>query len=116
MKSWFNSHINDVLEKLMSFYNTIENKRLLGGIINAITVFLRDGFAYIYLVVMVSKGNISISDFVLYFGAIAGFSSWITNIIRNTHEISRASYKISHVRSFFDMKNQEFKTFAIWLT
>lgn len=38
---------------------------------------IRDLGAYAYLIYMAASGNMTVSDFVLYFGAITGFSGFV---------------------------------------
>ncbi|MEG1621204.1 MAG: ABC transporter ATP-binding protein [Oscillospiraceae bacterium] len=80
----------------------IKNHGYIANIVNACTLLLRDGIAYTYLIISVSNGSISVADFVLYFGAIAGFSSFISTIFQDIGEMSGASYLINGLRDYFE--------------
>ncbi|MCM1364783.1 MAG: ABC transporter ATP-binding protein/permease [Faecalibacterium sp.] len=47
----------------------------------ALLNMLREVIAYAYLVYLVTKGSLSVADFVFYFGIITGFSNWICNFV-----------------------------------
>lgn len=103
MQKWLMDIKDRLLKEYMGFIAKIQNKKLLSAFTNVVTILLRDGFAYVYLIIMTLRGRIVISDFVLYFGAIVGFSSWITQLVNQSHEISSSSLQINNMREFFDI-------------
>lgn len=62
--------------------------------------FLRNGFAYLVLIGMVLENKISAAEFVLYFSAVGGFTTWITGILRCYLELARESLKLCRVREY----------------
>lgn len=63
-------NIEEKAEKLMVYHFSV----------TALLIFLRDGFAYVYLCCLYIGGGLSIGDFTFYFAAIAGVGSWLTKI------------------------------------
>ena len=102
MKPWFMTLRNNLLSEYMLLRKKIQNKYYMSGIIHGLTLLLRDGAAYIYLIYMVSNGKVDIGDFVLYFGAIAGFSGFINNIAGNINNINGANVQMNDARSFLE--------------
>ncbi|SHH71343.1 ATP-binding cassette, subfamily C [Clostridium collagenovorans DSM 3089] len=103
--------ILDIQKKLMNKEHKlqcqVEKKKYNAQIINAITLILRDGISYIYLIICVSNGSISVGDFVLYFGAITGFSGFVSEMVSNISELMDASSEISDVRQYIDYEDEE---------
>jgi ABC-type multidrug transport system fused ATPase/permease subunit len=46
-----------------------------------------------------------IGNFVLYFGAVAGFSTWLSGIVKNLNSLNSMSLDICDLREFLDMKD-----------
>lgn len=61
---------------------------------------LRNGIAYAYLLAITLQGNLSAGEFLLYFTAVMGFSSWITGILGGFTTLHRQSMEISMIREF----------------
>lgn len=68
---------------------------------------LRDGIAYAYLIYMTVQGEIGLGDFMLYFGAITGFSEWIVNIIWGIGNIKTGNIQLNYIRTFFDIPTED---------
>ncbi len=69
--------------------------------------FLRDGFAYAYLIVQTLQGKIGVGDFMLFFGAITGFSAWITGLVDQMSMLKTANVKMNDLRSFLDIPAED---------
>lgn len=105
MKQWFLDSRDIFLAMRSEWDRKVENRRLVTGFVNTITILLRDGLAYLYLIYMLANKNITVGDFVLYFGAITGFSNWITQLINQANEISSASLQIYDMREFLELQD-----------
>ena len=71
-------------------------------VINVInTVFT--GFIYYYLINRYLSGGIDISGFIVYFGLITGFNTWLMSVITNTEEVHRILLNIEDLRGFIDV-------------
>ncbi len=103
MKPWFLSIFQQVLKEDRKRLVREHKKEYLPKVADAAILLVRDGIAYAYLIYYILQGNIGISDFVLYFGAITGFSAFVTEIVSNYNEIVRSSLDITAVREFLDM-------------
>lgn len=107
MKNWFVSMKNTWLKRMLKLYSKSRSIYMISSFTDVFMIFLRDGLAYLYLIILVSRGDVSIASFVLYFGAIAGFSNWFNSIINQTHELSRASLLICDMREFLELDDAE---------
>ena len=61
---------------------------------------IREAAAYVYLLYRVIEGGMSVADFVLYFGVIAGFSAWLSGLFGQVTALSRISSTVNYVRTF----------------
>ena len=105
MINWLIPMRNNFLEAFIKLQYKIKNRYYMSGVVHGLTLLIRDGAAYAYLVYMVSNGNVEIGDFVLYFGAIAGFSGFINNIASHFNQIRSANVQMNDMRDFLENSN-----------
>ncbi len=100
-------------EKLLHERNDLERKISFKAFISALVdggiAFLRDGFAYVYLILQVVNGNLLVSEFILYIGSIIGFSVWISSFVNNAIILSADSISISDFREFMNKSDDNAK-------
>ncbi len=96
----------DVRENVYRTLHTLnikkERKLFLTNVVGLLATFLRNGIAYAYLIYLVIHGNMSASSFLLYLGAIGGFTAWVTGLLRDLLDIHKKSIGISIVREFLE--------------
>mgnify|MGYP004555388623 FL=1 len=102
MRCWLRSKLAALLSARRKWDCRTENRRYGAMLGNALTILLRDGFAYAYLIYKVSTGQIPLADFVLYFGAITGFSQWISSLVEQVSKIGTASLRVEDYRAFVE--------------
>ena len=102
MKDWFMDNFHYYLSKFFREYKKEKQTNAIGGIIDALIVFVRDGLSYLFLIGLYFSGKIIISDFVLLFGAIVGFSNWLSNIVEQINDYVAYSSQINIMRNFFE--------------
>lgn len=73
---------------------------IMADIISLALDFLRGAVAYAYLLFITLRGNLSAGEFLLYFTAVGGFTSWITGILSGFTTLHRQSIEISMIREF----------------
>lgn len=76
MRNWFYGIFKKFMDERIRWTVTMQLLYFLSSVIGNVLNLLRDGGAYAYLIYLVFKGSISISDFVLYFGIISGFEQY----------------------------------------
>ncbi len=62
--------------------------------------------AYVYLLYQVSAGGLSAGEFVLYFGAITGFSGFINSIMSSLASLRGAANGIDYLRAYLDLPEE----------
>lgn len=73
---------------------------IMADIISLALDFLRGAVAYAYLLFITLRGNLSAGEFLLYFTAVGGFTSWVTGILSGFTTLHRQSIEISMIREF----------------
>ena len=102
MKPMFLCLRDMVLDSKLGLERKVAARNFISAVIANATNLLRDGLAFVYLIYQVSGGRITIGDFLLYFGAIAGFSRWVTSVINDVVNIGWASIQTNYMRDYLD--------------
>ncbi len=99
MACWFSNLYRDNMGGIAGWYRRL-TKRLFGvAACDGLLALLGESAVYIYLLYLAWNGQITVADFVLYFGVAAGFSSWLGNIFSQVSQLNRLSLKINYFRS-----------------
>lgn len=85
-----------------AFQRKAENVYIIASISDLVMAFLRNGIAYYYLINLVLEKNLVVSEFLLYFSAVSGFSSWITGLLSEFNTLYKQSLDLSIVREVLD--------------
>ncbi len=80
--------------------------RFLGNAVYAVLAFLRNGIAYYYLIAMVLDGRLTASEFLLYFSAVSGLTTWVTGLLNQCAQLHKESIEISCVQEYLNMPEQ----------
>ena len=107
MRSWLRERMDGVT----SAREKLERRRAVwvwkNGFLGRILNLARDLGAYAYLIYMASTGDMTVSDFVLYFGAITGFSGFIREVASGLAGLQRASEDTEWVRNYLEMPEED---------
>jgi ATP-binding cassette, subfamily B, bacterial len=102
MVDWLKDVYNTNLKLAYDFNRRVQTKHLIADVADCIATFLREGIAYGYLIWQVLNFGLSVDNFVLLFGAIGGFSVWITGILNEYSALSMHSLNYCRVREFLE--------------
>lgn len=106
MSEWLADMFHFFAEKRRVWYQKTTWREFLGNAVDGAMLFLRDGAGYIWLIWMFGSGQISVSEFVFYFGAVSGFSVWLSGILQKWNEYRNLSLDISDLRMFLSMPDR----------
>ncbi len=105
MKSLF----TDKMRRLDLLSSKLYRKQRMGYIqehfITMLLDLIRDGGAYIYLIARTVSGSIDAGEFVLYFGAIASFSSWLGSLTWKIDTLRRNFNDVRYLREFMEYED-----------
>ncbi len=94
--------IDELYVKGMAAYTTFQNKAqgvyIWARIVDLVLTFLRNAIAYAYLIGLVIGNGLSVSEFLLFFSAVGGFTAWVSGILGGFNTLHTQSLDISTVR------------------
>ncbi len=102
LQPWLQELETKALNALLAFHRRVEGVYIWSKILDLVLTFLRNALAYAYLVGLVLDGQLTASEFLLYFSAIGGFTTWVTGILEQSITLYRQSLDISTIREVLD--------------
>ncbi len=69
--------------------------------------FLREGITYGVLVFLIFGRGMSADDFVLYFGLIGGFATWLLGLANNLETLNRLHLGFTEMREYMDISDRQ---------
>ena len=102
MAKWFSDIYGDNMKGIAAWYRKLTKKLFRVTACDGALGLLREGIIYLYLIYMFMNGHISVGDFVLYFGVVNGFSSWLSEIFAEASVLNQLSTKIKRFREYLD--------------
>lgn len=106
MFSWFKDMFSTMKNKKIYFEKKNIYHRYFANFIDGILLLLRDGLTYGFLIYLVIYKDMPIGNFVLYFGAVAGFSTWLSGIVKNLNSLNSMSLEVCDLREYFEMEDK----------
>lgn len=110
MAGWLEDVYQSGERLLRAFVVRGEKVYILTNLTDAVLTFARNGIAYFYLISLTLDEGLSASQFLLYFSAVGGFTSWIGGILSGFLTLHQQSLGLSVLREFLD--DEEPFTFA----
>lgn len=105
MSSWFQGMYRKLLKERIYFQKKNVYRRYFSNIIDGILLLIRDGMTYGFLIYSVLYRDMPVGDFVLYFGAVAGLSTWLSGIVKNINELNAIALDTNDLREFLEMED-----------
>ena len=102
MRPWLEELYTKILDAYDAYRKRESNVVIWGSIADLVLTFLRNGVAYFYLIKMVVNGGLSVSEFLLYFSTVGGFTGWVGGILGGFTRLHRQSLDICTVREFLE--------------
>ncbi|WBW98100.1 ATP-binding cassette domain-containing protein [Oceanirhabdus sp. W0125-5] len=107
MEDWITESFNTYRKKWSTYMLKSENVNFGAVLINALMIFIRDIFVYIYLISKLLNRQIDVSYFVFMVGLVMAFSNWLNEIIIQVNKLISFSVGIDHIRDFLDMDGED---------
>lgn len=103
---WLNSIYESTLNLYDAFIFRREKVYIWSCVADVVLGFCRNGIAYVYLIHLTLTQNLSASEFLLYFTAFSGFSTWVTGILNECSTLHKESIGISNVQEYLNLPEQ----------
>lgn len=72
------------------------------------------GFVYGYLIFQYLEAGLDIQSFLLYFGLITGFNSWLLNLTGGVEELQRFRYQMQDLKEFLELEVEQTSEQHTW--
>lgn len=102
MRSWLDDIYQKTLHLYESFLARREKRYLWANVIDIVLTILRNAIAYFYLIHLTLDQNLPASQFLLYFSAVSGFTTWVTGILNELGTLHTQSLDICTLREFLE--------------
>jgi len=106
MSDWLRAMFDDVLGQRMGWRKREEQYNFKILSICGLLSLVREGAAYGLLIYAMYANDLSVADFVLYFGIIAGFSGWMDGVMYGLHELRQKSVSWNEYRAFLEHESK----------
>lgn len=106
MSNWF-KHMYRILIKERIYYQKKDiYKRYFADFIDGALILLRDGITYGFLIYSVIYRDMQVGNFVLYFAAVGGFSTWLSGIIKSANSLNSIGLSTNDLRDYLEMEDR----------
>lgn len=106
MAEWFLKKYQNVLNQMDQIFKKIHNWYFLSGFCNNMINFIVNAGIYIYLIIQVLNGSITVASFVLSVGLVKGFSTYFYILFRQVISINPFCAAIAYIQEFLEISNQ----------
>lgn len=103
MNDWLTDFRGRVFHKRMLLEKRNNRRVIAADILQMLLNVLRNGIAYAYLILSCLHGDISVAGFLVYFGAITGFSGFVTEIVDTYSQLKLKNEDAVIFRTHMDM-------------
>ncbi len=79
-----------------------ENAYLAANCVDSVLNFVRDGCAYVFLIVRIVRGEMAVSDFVWYMAMVAGAQQACSQLLALGERVGRLNLDYGRIRQFLD--------------
>lgn len=106
MIHWMEAKFSQFHKEIRRDYIAIEKKNFLSGLLTAGMGIIMEGSAYLYLLKMAVQREITVADYVLYIGAVLGFTGWVRQIAEQMQKLWLMKGDVDAVRECLDMPDR----------
>jgi ATP-binding cassette subfamily B protein len=103
MQGWLSKAADLLIHDRLIWVKKLAKYNLFAAISDIVLLIIRDGFAYFFIFQAILNNRIEISQFVFYFGAITGFSAFVTGLTNDFAYISKNSKEVTAFRDYLEI-------------
>lgn len=106
LEEWLENMMRDYQSFILMWEKRCSLRGVWAALFSALMSLVQNGVAYALLLGMLLAGQLSVGDFVFYFGIVGSIAGYLNDIIRNMAKLSVRVDKIDYYRDFFAYSNQ----------
>jgi len=101
--SWLREIQSKAMKTGEAFVARREKTFLWANVADVALALLRGSIAYAYLIHQALNRGLPASEFLLYFTAVSGFTTWVTGILSTVSQLHKESIALSHVQEYLNL-------------
>jgi ABC-type multidrug transport system fused ATPase/permease subunit len=105
LTGWLKAVYQSIVTEELDLTSRRAKRQMLQMLLEGFLVFVRDGFAYWYLIHIYLTTGMEIGNFTVYFAAISGFGSWLADMVSDIYSLQNANHSVSDYRTFIETKD-----------
>lgn len=102
LKEWVYDVWFSTFRLYQGFLARQERMYLWTNVVDLVLAFMRNGVAYLYLIRLALTTGLSAAEFLLYFSAFSGFTTWISGIMEKFTQLHKECVELSVLREFLE--------------
>ena len=106
LEDWLNKMMQDYQAYVLMWNKRCNLRGMLASILAGVMTFLQNGVAYVVLIGSLLEGEITVGEFVFYFGIVGSIAEFLKNIVSDVAKLSTRADKIIYYRKFYDYPNK----------
>ena len=107
MHPWLTALRDQAVSDIVLVERKFSKKRSFYEKVGFTLALIRDLGAYSFLVYQAVYGSIRVSEFVLYFGAITGFSGFVMGIMNHLSQLRAAANSTDYIRAYLELPEED---------
>lgn len=111
---WLGDVYQENIKGLSGWYRRYTKKVFGVALCDGGLSILREAVAYMYLLYLVFLREISVADFILFFGVITGFSAWLSGMFGQVTSLQRISMTVNILRTFLEYPDDYLREGGLW--
>ncbi|MFC6463385.1 ABC transporter ATP-binding protein [Marinilactibacillus sp. GCM10026970] len=105
MSHWFGSVFEEVIQQKQINLFKLDKIKFGGNLLSAIGRLVIDLTAYLYLINLLTLGQISIAEFTIYLGSVATLSQWINGLFQSAVEFNKIGLSVNDFEAFMNIES-----------
>lgn len=105
LEDWLNKMMQDYQAYVLLWNKRCSLRGLWASILAGSMTLVQNGVAYVVLIESLLEGEITVGDFVFYFGIVGSIAGFLQNIISDVAKLSTRADKIIYYRKYYDYPN-----------
>lgn len=101
--TWLRELQSKAMKACAAFAARREKTCLCANIVDVAMALLRNGAAYAFLIYQTMEQGLPASEFLLYFNAVSGFTTWVTGILSTVSQLHKESIALSYVQEYLNL-------------
>lgn len=98
LRPWISQLYAKGMAAYTAFHGRAQGVYLWAKIVDLVLTFLRNAIAYAYLIGLVIGSGMQVSEFLLFFSAVGGFTAWVSGILGGLDRLHTQSLDLCSVR------------------